>query len=31
MYFARQEQHAPSPRQSLAIGAIVDDNCDKIF
>jgi hypothetical protein len=31
MYFARQEQRAPSPRQSLAIGAIVDDNCDKIF
>jgi hypothetical protein len=30
MYFARQEQRAPSPRQSLAIGAIVDENCDKI-
>jgi hypothetical protein len=31
MYFARQEQRAPSPRQSLAIGAIVEDNCVKIF
>ena len=31
MYFARQEQRAPSPRQSRAIGAIVEENCVKIF
>jgi hypothetical protein len=31
MYFARQEQRAPLPRQSLAIGGIIGDNCDKIF